>query len=283
MDQLPEGFAGPRCFEVDETDHGLRLWLEELIDSSGPSWPLARFAVAARHLGRFNGAFLDGRPLPRYAWLNRHLLRTRAERNAVFWSNMEAVRGVPLFRRGWPDHLAERALGLFEERYAFLDLLERLPQTLRHADADRRNLFARDHASWSETVAIDWAYTGIGPVGEEIAPLVVSSVIWFKGGVTPADLRELDAIVFDAYVEGLRDAGWRDDPNLVRFGCTVTMALRYGPLLGIVSLVSAGAEQRPALEQMFGHPLEEVLERYAEVQRFVLDRADEARRLSKLV
>jgi prepilin-type processing-associated H-X9-DG protein len=243
---------------------------------------LARFDQAARHLGRFNGAFLDGRPLPEYAWLNRRLLHTRADRNLAFWSNLEAVRALPLFRRGWPGDLAERALGLFHERHALLGLLERLPHTLRHADADRRNLLARDHGTRTETVAIDWAYTGIGPLGEEVAPLVVSSVLWFKG-VAPADLNDLDATAFDAYVAGLRDAGWRGDPGRVRFGCAATMALRYGPLGGIVSLVTANAEQRSAVEQTLGHSLDEAFDRYAEMQRFLFERADEARRLSGIV
>ena len=178
------------------------LWLEDLVDTAGPSWPLARFALAARHLGRFNGTYLDGRPLPNDAWLNQRLLRTRADRNAAFWSNLDAVRGLPLFRRGWPDDLGERAFSLFQERHVLLDLLERLPQTLRHADAGRRNLFARDSGSTRETVAIDWAYTGVGPIGEEVAPLVVASAIWFNG-VTPAELPELDAIAFEALRRGI--------------------------------------------------------------------------------
>jgi hypothetical protein len=220
--------------------------------------------------------------LPTYAWLNRNLLRTRADRNFGFWSNLDAVRSMPQFRRGWPGDLAERALRLFQERHRFLDLLERLPPTLRHGDADRRNLLARDRGSASESIAIDWAYTGIGPVGEEVAPLVVSSVLWFKG-VAPADLRDLDAIAFDAYIEGLRDSGWHGDPRLVRLGCTATMALRYGPLSGVVGVVNMDAEARAGAEQTIGHSLEEFLDRYAELQRFVFDRADEARRLIALV
>jgi hypothetical protein len=281
LDTLPDGFGAPRYFLVEESDRALNLWLEEVLDTSSPIWPLSCYGVAARHLGLFNGVYLDGRPLPQYAWLNRRLLRTRAERNAPFWSNLAAVRESALFRRGWPDDLGDRALGLFEERHALLDLLERLPQTIRHADAGRRNLFARDAGSTSETVAIDWAYTGIGPIGEDVAPLVVSSVLWFEG-VGPADLRDLDALAFDAYVEGLHDAGWRGDPRLARIGCSATMALRFGPLLGIVGLVTADARQRPVFEQAFGDTLENVLDRYAEVQHFVFDKADEAR-LSLLV
>ena len=279
LNTLPEGFAAPACYSIDEAEDGVCLWLEDLVDTAGASWPLERFALAARHLGRFNGTYLDGRPLPNDAWLNQRLLRTRADRNAAFWSNLDVVRELPTFRRGWPDDLGERALRLFQERHVLLDLLEQLPQTLRHADAGRRNLFARDSGSTRETVAIDWAYTGVGPIGEEVAPLVVASAIWFNG-VTPAELPELDAMAFEAYVEGLRETGWRGDRTLVRIGCAATTALRFGPLLGVVGLVTASPDQQPRIEQMFGRPLDDILDRYAQVQRFVFDRADEARRLS---
>jgi Phosphotransferase enzyme family len=197
-------------------------------------------------------------------------------------ARLQAVRELPLFRRGWPEDLAVRALRLFQERHGLLDLLDRLPQTVRHGDADRRNLLARNRDSTSESIAIDWAYTGTGPVGEEIAPLVVSSVMWFMG-VSAADLGDLDATVFDAYIEGLRDSGWDGDPRLVRLACTATMALRYGPLSGVVGLVSMAAEQRANAERMLGRTAEEFLDQYAEVQRFALDRADEARRLTQPV
>jgi hypothetical protein len=279
LDALPDGFAAPKCFKVDATDESVSLWLEDVVDSAGRRWPLERFGVAAGHLGRFNGAFLDGRPLPAHAWLNRSILRARADRNASFWSNLESMREQPLFRRGWPGDLADRQLELFEDRHVLIDVLEHLPRTLRHADAGRSNLFARDSDSRHETVAIDWAYTGVGPIGDEIAPLVVASVLWFHG-VTPADLSELDAIAFDGYLEGLRDTGWRGDASLVRLGCAATMALRFGPLLGVPQLVNAATDTRTDLEQMIGHTLEEVLDRYAQIQPFVLERADEARRLA---
>src|SRR5262249_31441554 len=158
-----------------------------IVETPASNWQIAPFGLAARHLGRFNGGFLDPRALPRHDWLNQNLLQTRADRNAGFWSRLAAVRALPLFRRGWPGDLAERAHDLFQERHGLLDLLDQLPRTLRHGDADRRNLLARQRGSTSESIAIDWAYTGIGPVGEEIAPLVVSSVMWFKD-VAPSDV-----------------------------------------------------------------------------------------------
>jgi len=282
VDTLPDGFAAPRCFDIEHTDDGVCLWLEEIVETPASNWPIARFGLAARHLGRFNGGFLDPRALPKHDWLNQNLLRTRADRNAGFWSRLDAVRALPLFRRGWPGDLAERGHDLFQERHRLLDLLDQLPRTLRHGDADRRNLLARQRGSTSESIAIDWAYTGIGPVGEEIAPLVVSSVMWFKD-VAPSDLIDLDAAAFDAYIEGLRDSDWHGDPRLVRLACTATMALRYGPLSGVVGSVSMDGGRRAAAEQALGHTLEDFLDRYAELQRFVYDRADEARRLAPLV
>src|SRR6185436_2557085 len=111
---------------------------------------------------------------------------------------------------------------------------------------------------------------------------VVSSVMWFKG-VAPSDLSDLDATAFDAYIEGLRESGWHGDPRLVRLACTATMGLRYGPLSGVVGLVTMAAERRARAEQTLGRTAEEFLEQYAEVQRFAWDRADEARRLTQPV
>ena len=283
LDELPSGMAAPRCFGVDERPEGVRIWMEEVSDTVGPQWPLRRFAIAARHLGRFNGAYLAGRPLPPHTWLGRGILRARADRNTPFWTNLDDVRGSALLQRGWPGDLADRGLRLFQERHALLDSLDRLPQTLRHGDAGRNNLLARNRpAGGEQTVAIDWAFLGIGPVGEEVATLVLSSVLWSKGA-EPYDLQELDATAFDGYLAGLHDAGWHGDPRLVRLGCTATMALRYGPLLGIVSAVTASTDERAAMERTIGQPLEDMLDRYAVILRFALERADEARALAGLV
>ena len=280
---LPQGLSAPRCFRVEERPEGVRIWMEEVTDTVGVHWSLRRFEVAARHLGRFNGVYLAGRPLPAYPWLGQGLLRARADRNAGFWANLDAVRPLPLFQRGWPDDLADRALHLFQGRHAFLNLLDQLPHTLRHGDADRRNLLTRDGPSADEqTVAIDWAYLGTGAVGEDIAPLVVSSVLWGKG-VTPSDLPDLADAAFEGYVAGLRDAGWQGDPRLVRLGCDVTMALRYGPLLGVVHGVTIPPERRAATERTIGVTLEDFFDRYAAIQRFTFERAEAVRATQTLV
>ncbi len=140
---LPAGLAAPRCFEIGEHGGLVWLWLEDVADQVGPRWPLARFALAARHLGRLNGTYLSARPLPDYPWLQRTLLRWRVERNVAFWTAFDAGRDAPWLRRCWPGDLGARGRRLWQRREALLDLLDRLPQPLVHGDADRRNLFAR--------------------------------------------------------------------------------------------------------------------------------------------
>jgi hypothetical protein len=285
VDALPDGFAAPRCFGVIEDAAEVRIWMEDLGDTGRLAWPVSRFALAARHLGRFGGRFLAQRTVPDHPWLLRALERERADRNAPFWDGLDQVRDQPLFRRGWPGDLADRSLRLFEARHALLAVLDRLPQTLQHGDAGRRNLLDRGrrrHAPGNvaatgdpETVAIDWAFTGIGPVGQELAPLVVSSALWLAE-VSLADLPSLDRACFAAYIAGLREAGWREDAALARLGYAATCALRFGPLLGVVGLVGSSDDLRARFEQTAGMTVEEMLDRYAVILRLALERADEA-------
>src|SRR5262249_34931224 len=104
----PAGLAAPRCFSIGEHGGLVWLWLEDLTDAAGPRWPVARFALAARHLGRLNGTSLAARPLPDYPWLQRTLLRWRVERSVAFWAAFDAARGDPWLPCCWPGDLPDR-------------------------------------------------------------------------------------------------------------------------------------------------------------------------------
>ena len=279
LDGLPDGLAAPRCYGVVERAEGTWLWLEAVADRFDVRWPLATFGDAARHFGRLNGAYLAGRPLPAVPWLSRSVLRPRIAATAALWERYDDLRDRPLFRRGWPGGLAGRARRVWADRDRFAAALEALPRVLRHGDADRRNLFARRTAHGSpETVAIDWAAVGPGPVGDEAATLVAASVLWAQG-VGPADLPELSRTCFGGYLAGLRDAGWAGEERPVRLGYAATLGLRWGPLAGITVAVTADADWRARTEAALGISFEEMLDRYARMQPFLLAQADEARRL----
>ena len=70
LDDLPVGLGTPRCYGCDERADGtVWLWLEHVREDGDRAWSSARWALAARHLGQFNGAYLVGRPLPDAPWL----------------------------------------------------------------------------------------------------------------------------------------------------------------------------------------------------------------------
>ena len=275
LDDLPAGLRAPRCYGCDEPmDSVVWLWLEHVGEDRERAWPLARWALASRHLGRFNGAYLAGRSLPRAPWLSGRRLRTSLERHHSLVAQIATAPDNPEVRRWWPPQVVAAILRLWEERDAFCDALERLTQTFCHGDAIRRNLLARRDGT-EETVAIDWEFAGHYAVGEEVGQtLSVASAFY---DIEPADLPALDEALFANYLAGLRDVGWRGDPTQVRFAYAAHAALR-----NVFNTVGASVPddwRRAAALENYGRTWEELAERRAAIRPFLLDRADEARRL----
>ena len=275
LDDLPTGLRAPRFYGCDEpADSVVWLWLEHIREDGERAWPIARWALAARHLGRFNGAYLVGRSLPRAPWLSGRRLRTSLERQDSLVAQIATAPDNPEVSRWWPPQVVAAILRLWEERGAFCDALDSLTQTFCHGDAIRRNLLAhRDGAE--ETVAIDWEFAGHYAVGEEVGQtLSVASAFY---DIEPVDLPALDEALFASYLAGLREVGWRGDPTQVRFAYVAHAALR-----NVFNTVGASVPddwRRAAALENYGRTWEELAERRAAIRPFLLDCADEARGL----
>jgi hypothetical protein len=279
--QLSGPLVAPRCLGlITRSDGSTWLWLEEIVDERPGSWNLDRFVLAAQHLGRFNGAWLVGDALPDHPWLSRDWLRRYIAAEGVAAATLDiAPDAAPLLRQRFPPQNAARIRQLWDDRELFLAALDRLPQTICHHDAFRRNLFARRGSDGTEqTVAVDWAFTGIGAVGAELAPLIVGSLLLFEvADATPQDLAEA---ALAGYLTGLREAGWRGKEQLARLGFLATAALLYtvGTVGFIVSLISDPARSL-AMERSEGRSMAEDVARSTELQAFQFRLADEARHL----
>ena len=60
LEGLPEGISAPHCYEAVEMPGSIAgMWLEDIKDTYTSSWPLHRYALAARHLGRLNGIYIS--------------------------------------------------------------------------------------------------------------------------------------------------------------------------------------------------------------------------------
>lgn len=236
-----EELRAPRCAWLDERAAEVELWLEDITGTPATEWPLERYGPAARALGRWQGAYLAGKALPRERWLARGWLRAYVDRRAADFGAAPA-----------------RAQRVWDERALFLSWIGHAPQTVCHLDFWPRNLFD-DHGA---TIAIDWAYVGIGAVGEDPGNLVPDAV--WDGFLPGQAVRALGDLVWTEYLGGLRDVGARFDERAVRLAFAASAAVKY-----------AWIEPRMIADDA----APELWEQRAPVLDLVEELADEARRL----
>jgi hypothetical protein len=279
LDKLADGLAAPRCFGVEhEPDGSIRLWLEDIGDQGRTPWTPEHFGLAARHLGRFNGAYLAGRPLPNHPWLTTSNLRHWVEGHAAIAALMERPEtwAHPAVRRVFPVPVAGRLLDLWSDRGRLLDALDALPRVFGHSDAGRHNLLTRRRADGAdETVAIDWEFPGLSAAGEEIGILLTSP--FFRLTLDIAHFADLESLLFEGYIAGLRDAGWRGNVDLIRFAFTA-YALRTVFIAPTLPALTDDTE-RVQEERRWGQSMEAIMEQRAPLTYRLLDHADEAMRL----
>ena len=219
------GLRAPRAYDVSAPPHGpIVLWLEDVGAVTGP-WSLSEFGRAARAIGHFNGA-LVGRDLGSHDWLVRDWADRQSE-PVDFEAELALIRMATAqsqVRDALGEDAAARATRMLLCQPAYKQALGELPQTLCHHDMAQSNLFIPANDG-ERVVAIDWELTGTGPLGADIAPLISGSL---RKGAFPSDkTAELDSAIFDAYVRGLRDAGWAGSAESIRVGVSASLALRY--------------------------------------------------------
>jgi Phosphotransferase enzyme family len=287
--ELSGDVCAPRCLGINKYPGGICwLWLEDVQNPASQSWSLAEYGQVARHLGRFNGAYLTGQPLPNRPWLSRHWIRgwlsfyDETSREVLDRIQEEGFLEQPRLRSAFGQGFKEDVSHLWTSYEALFAALDQLPQTFCHLDAYRPNLFLRrDRHGSDQTVAVDWVFTGIAAVGEEIANLLAASLIWFEYDAVEA--RKLDEAVFSGYLDGLREAGWQGDSRIVRLGYTAACALRWG-IVGLWWMRSLGnAGKEAELESHWNHPLPELISQWTQTINYLLGLAQEAYRLIKIV
>lgn len=289
LDELPEGLGAPRCHGCVVTDDRAWLWLEDVRDDFGADWPLDHYGVVARHLGRLGGTYLADEERLGVPWLRTGWLAAWVERVAPVMATFRTAVEHDVFARIFSADVADSVLRLWNARKQLLDALAEFPQTLCHLDAFRRNVIAR-HGDDGDvrSVLLDWAFVGAGALGEELAPLVVASVM-FDPAAQSEILPELDRVAFRGYVDGLRDVGWRGERDEVRFVYTTAAALRY--CVGATGFILCDTDDRGRFvagdgwadpqnqvdaEAMFGRPFDDLVEHSAGVVRWLTSLGEEA-------
>jgi hypothetical protein len=135
---------------------------------------------------------------------------------------------------------------------------------LCHLDIFRRNVLARHDSD--EYVLVDWAYAGVGAIGEELVPLVKAELFYFE--VEPSLADEVERTVLAGYVDGLRAAGWQGDARLAELGYAAAATLRYTlGELGTALTTLSDERSYPEVEHILGRPMHEVSDAWAEIFR----------------
>jgi Phosphotransferase enzyme family len=276
LKQLPTALKVPCCYGVQQPNDGIAwVWLEDVGQGNDLPWGVSDYRQVARQLGLMNGHFLNPKLEP---WMSQHWLRSRIESHAGGVTLLQQSLENPWVQRIFPPATAKGIQQLWDERERFLQALERLPQAFCHLDVFRRNLSARLNADGiRETQVFDWAFAGVGALGQELAPLVMANLSFFE--VDWLEGRDLEEQTFAGYVQGLRESGWQGDAQLVRLGYACSGPLFYGlSVLEQIMQVMLNEPIHPIIEQIFGHPIHQVSESTALMHaRYTLRLADEAR------
>jgi hypothetical protein len=238
--QLAGPLVAPRCLATGdllaETDEELAwIAMEDLAAMDHRPWPHGRFREVARQLGIFNGEYLAGRPLPTDPWLSRDWLRGWTEEARPLIDVLPTVSGHPVAGKIFTKELIKDLIELWEQRERLYQVLDQLPRTLCHNDVFPRNLFGGDAGHPDHNVAIDWAFCGPAPVGQELTALVGASQAFFES--RPERWDDLERDCLDGYTEGLRLAGWHGSDEIL-LGYLLSSVLRFGlgslpPVLGL--------------------------------------------------
>ena len=273
-DMPADSFVPPRVFALEDLVDANWIWMEDIADIKG-EWSLDDYAKFAERLGRFNGAWLTGLPLPRAEWLSLNWHSAIVPALADTFRQLDQLLENPLAQLTLPMDAKAEIESIWRDRNDFSVAVASLPRTFCHNDAFRRNVLNRKE----EVVLIDWALAGVGAIGEDLVSLVAVSL--YYEGFTQAYADELDQVVFAGYVRGLSQAGWRGDQRLARIGYTCGMTLRG--LAGVKQDINQLADESNCQQLKMTHRsknLEEIASFFAEIRRFrLLKMAREARSL----
>jgi hypothetical protein len=211
--------------QVAEQPGGAVLLMEDIDGTPGTHFSLAEHAALARACGRWQAV-----PTSERSWTSIGFLRDYSTTRDVPWHLMtdEAAWQQPLIRETWPAELREAWTRLLVHRDALLDLVAALPRARCHLDFWVSNVIQRPTG---ELALFDWSFYGDGALGEDIGnyiPDAVFDLFW------PVErLPELADTCITNYLDGLHEAGWRGDPDLVRLA-VMASGVKYAWLLPLL-------------------------------------------------
>ena len=229
------GLTPPALLDVEHrADGSIAMWLQDVQGRAGHSGSPAELGEVAYRVGAGQAEWL-GAP-PTQPWLSRDFLRDYTSAQPVpgepDWDHPVAVAG-------WSPQLRADLRTLWERRADLLAAADRLPRTLCHHDLWPMNLILTPEGP----VLLDWAFTGAGAIGEDVANLALDT---FLDGLHDLSLlEEVVAAVSDGYRRGLGPAV--AEATITR-AIQVTGAAKYYWLAPRMLIAAASAPRKAAYD-----------------------------------
>lgn len=271
----PYGIRAPRLLAcVERADGDVALWLERLRGRPATRWRVQSHAEHARRLGVAQGAVGE---TPDQPWVSRGFLREYVGSKTLGQELLDDDEAwqQPLIRDHFSPGLRKDMVRLHHDREWFLYIMETLPRALNHLDHWPANL----RTTGRNSALFDWSFTGDGALGEDIGNYIPDT--FFDLFLPASRLPELASAVYEAYVEGLREGGWRGDERLVRLGVCASV-VKYDWITGLM-LARASEEQHVGYGGAHAVSPEHLYRERGLVLAFLAGWAAEARELASAV
>ncbi|MFC4304173.1 phosphotransferase [Cohnella boryungensis] len=222
LDDLPDAVQAAKGYLVEEQQDGtIWLWMEHVKGQYANSQE--QFDFIARQLGRFNGAYLMGKEIPNQKWICKGWLKSWTTACQMYAPNPEDY--INHLHRDIESRIWAWFQGFNEQIENNLSSLGNLPRVLAHQDLSQMNmLIVKNDLKIDRLVLIDWQFMSISGVGEDLAKMFGVNM---SLGIIPPDLyKACQASLFNAYIAGLKDMGWKGDERQARYGYCLGTALR---------------------------------------------------------
>ncbi len=262
-DRIPVGLSLPDCLGSMTTDDAAVIVQSEVsFDREGRTagW----YGDLAIHLGQLNGPSADPNVAP--PWATRRFVAHETEAAALLIPDAVANRSLIIADviDLWAPLLERIALAGTQ----LVDVLDSFPVGLHHLDA-----FSRNATRVGERfVLIDWAYTGLAPLGYDAASLIAITAM--HGDVPGARLGEFHDAVADCYSTGLRSVGVELPSDDLRFAIDVALTLRFARFL--TQIHDAGDRLEPIIAAVIGRPLNESMKSWMSLAHHLVPSAERA-------